>query len=261
MDVERVLVSLSAETCAFPPTEELVESSQWFATPKEKYTSSERQTDLLSTSPLPLTASPRAARRGPVKTGGSIFVLDHGWWTQPMRDAIDGLLAKHRGKKDMLKQVDADYAALVHRSCKDPNSLLHPTIRQHISRYVKHLAKLINTSSSLNTSPEKLLETQQLWQHLTEGSETVSVPVTVLTPAPVNPPVVSPSQDAPLTQATLATMVKEIVERQLAAQQLQQQQQPKKTKKTRTCLSCVQPKSRYLGDGSSVHFFFISQQR
>lgn len=290
MDVARVLVSLSAETCAFPPTEELVEPSQWFATPKNECTSSERQTgkscwhmyccrldpfilhnnlfylrthkhkwthalthththvevlliythtnilayllnllltlfyisstDLLSTSPLPLTASPRAARTGPVKTGGRIFVLDHGRWTQPMRDAIDLLLAKHHGKKDMLKQVDFEYAALVHRSCKDPNSLLHPTTRQHISLYVKHLAKLINTSSSLNTSPEKLLETQQLWQHLTEGSETVSVPVTAVKPAPVNPPVVSPSQDAPLTQATLVTMVKEIVERQLEAQRL-----------------------------------------
>lgn len=174
-----------------------------------------------------------------------------------MRDAIDGLLAKHHGKKDMLRQVDADYAALVHRSCKDPNSLHHPTTRQHISRYVKHLAKLINASSSLNTSPEKLMKTQQLWQRLTEGSETVSVPVTALTPAPVNPPVVSSSQDAPLTQAALATMVKEIVERQLAAQQLQQQQQPKKT---RTCLSCGQPKSRYLGDGSSIHFFYQSAE-
>ncbi|XP_051951405.1 uncharacterized protein LOC127621732 [Xyrauchen texanus] len=119
IDVARVLVSLSAETCAFPPTEKLVEPSHWFATLKKKYTSSER--DLLSTSPLPLTASPVLHAQDPLKTGGRIFVLDHGRWTQPMRDAIDGLLAKHHGKKDMLKQVDADYAALVHRSCKDPN--------------------------------------------------------------------------------------------------------------------------------------------
>ena len=87
-----------------------------------------------------------------------------------MRAVIDGLLGKHHGEKDFLKRVDAGYAAMVQSACTDPNSLLHPTTRQHISRYVKHLAKLINTSSSLNTSPEKLLETQQLWQRLTVKS-------------------------------------------------------------------------------------------
>lgn len=46
-------------------------------------------------------------------------------------------------------------------------------------------------------------------------------------------------------------MVKEIVATR------QQQQQPGK-KITRSCLACGQPKSRYLGDGSSVHFFYQS---
>lgn len=59
----------------------------------------------------------------------------------------------------MLKQVDDDYAAMVQRGCTDPHSLLHPTTCQHISRYVKHLAKRKPTSSSLNTSPEKVLDT------------------------------------------------------------------------------------------------------
>ncbi len=45
-------------------------------------------------------------------------------------------------------------------------------------------------------------------------------------------------------------MVKEIVEKQ-------QQQQPVK-KRTQNCLACGQPKSRYLGDGSSIHFFYQS---
>ncbi len=99
---------------------------------------------------------------------------------------------KYHGQKDLLNQVDAEYAALVQAASRDPNSLLHPTTKQHISRYVKHLAKMTNTSSSLNTSSEKLLETQQLWHHLTEGSETVSVPVVTLPPAPVNPPSNSP---------------------------------------------------------------------
>ncbi len=45
-------------------------------------------------------------------------------------------------------------------------------------------------------------------------------------------------------------MVKEIVEKQ----QQQQQQQPVK-KRTRNCLACGQPKSRYLGDGSSIIIF------
>ncbi|KAL2087148.1 hypothetical protein ACEWY4_018207 [Coilia grayii] len=87
------------------------------------------------------------ASLGPVKAGGLLFVLDHSRWTQPMRDAIDGLLAKYHGQKDLLAKVDFDYAALVQAASKDPNSLLHPTTKQHISRYMKHLAKLTNTSS------------------------------------------------------------------------------------------------------------------
>ena len=108
---------------------------------------------------------------------------------------------------------------------------------------MKHLAKLINTSSSLNTIPEKVLETQQLWQRLTVESQTVSVPVTPLPPAPVNPPTPLPpvnpptvgsTEDAPLTKATVEVMVKEILEKQQAAmQQQQQQQQPTKP---RNCL-------------------------
>ncbi|TWW62854.1 hypothetical protein D4764_04G0015010 [Takifugu flavidus] len=116
--------------------------------------------------PLPLKSSPRSARTGPMKTGGGVFVLDHTRWTLPMKDAIDSLLQYHHGDKDILRLVDRDYADMVHGSAADPNSLLRPTTRFHISRYVKHLAKLLNTSSSLNTSPEKLLETQQLWRAL-----------------------------------------------------------------------------------------------
>ncbi|KAB5583884.1 hypothetical protein PHYPO_G00100970 [Pangasianodon hypophthalmus] len=69
--------------------------------------------ELLSTPPLPIAASPRAARIGPIKTGGRVFVLEHNRWTDPMKNAIDGLLAKHHGSKDLLKRVDADYAAMV----------------------------------------------------------------------------------------------------------------------------------------------------
>ncbi len=71
-----------------------------------------------------------------------------------MKEAIDSLLQKYHGEKDILKLVDQDNADMVHQSAKDPNSLLHPTTKLHISRYVKHLAKLLNTSSSLNTSQE-----------------------------------------------------------------------------------------------------------
>ena len=165
-----------------------------------------------------------------------------------MTAAIDGLLAKHHGRKDILKWVDDDYAALVQTSCRDPNSLLHPTTRQHISRYVKHLAKLKNASTSLNTSPEKLLETQQLWQSLT--AEEVSVPVTTLPPAVVNPPAVNPATTVPLNQGDIERVVREILEKKETASQQQE-----KKKRTRTCLACGQPKSRYLGDGSSIHFF------
>ncbi|RVE64370.1 hypothetical protein OJAV_G00125310 [Oryzias javanicus] len=200
--------------------------------------------------PLPCAAFPRAARTGPVKTGGLLFVLDHSRWTNPMRDTIDALLGKFHGQKDFLSKVDAEYAALVQTSARNPNSLLHPTTKQHISRYMKHKAKMINKSSSLNTSPEKLLETQQLWHNLTEGSETVTVPVVTLPPAPVNPPSTKPDE-APLTKTEIEKMVKELVA-------TQQQQQPSAKKMTKNCLACGQPKSRYLGDGSSVHFFYQS---
>ncbi|TWW54810.1 hypothetical protein D4764_0268590, partial [Takifugu flavidus] len=151
--------------------------------------------------PLPLKSSPRSARTGPMKTGGGVFVLDHTHWTLPMKDAIDSLLQYHHGDKDILRLVDRDYADTVHRSAADPNSLLRPTTRFHISRYVKHLAKLLNTSSSLNTSPEKLLETQQLWYSLTEGSKTTSVPVVTMETAVVTPP--TAALPTPLTQDSI----------------------------------------------------------
>ncbi|XP_053475774.1 uncharacterized protein LOC128604688 [Ictalurus furcatus] len=187
--------------------------------------------ELLSTPPLPMVASPRAARIGPIKTGRRVFVLDHNRWTDPMRKAIDGLLAKHHGSKDLLKRVNADYAAMVQSACTDPNSLLHSTTKQHINNYIKHLPKKKNTNVSLNTSPEKLLETQQLWHRLNSCSETISVPVTILPPAQFNPPAKSVPEDVPLTQAAVEKMVKDILEKQQAAlqQQQQQQQTPKKT--------------------------------
>ncbi|XP_064171854.1 uncharacterized protein LOC135243762 [Anguilla rostrata] len=213
-------------------------------------------TGLQSTSPLPQAASPRAARTGPVKTGGLVFVLDHNRWPSPMTAVIDGLLAKHKGEKDFLQQdflqqVERDYAALVQSTCSGPNSLLHPTTRQHISRYVKYLAKKTNASTSLNTSPEKLQETQQLWQHLTAGSQTV--PVVTLPSALINPVTShgSDTQGAPVTKATVEKLVQEILQKQQAAMQPQK-------KKTRNCLACGQPKSRYLGDGSSIHHFYQS---
>ena len=75
-----------------------------------------------------------------------------------MKAAIDELLSKHRGQKEMLKLVDQEYATLVHSASSDPNSLLHPTTKLHISQYVKHISKMLNTSTTLNTSPEKLEE-------------------------------------------------------------------------------------------------------
>ncbi|XP_053490930.1 uncharacterized protein LOC128613830 [Ictalurus furcatus] len=212
--------------------------------------------ELLSTPPLPMVASPHAARIGPIKTGRRVFVLDHNRWTDPVRKAIDGLLAKHHGSKDLLKRVNADYAAMVQSACTDPNSLLHSTTKQHINNYIKHLAKKKPRNVSLNTSPEKLLETQQLWQRLNSCSETISVPVTILPPAQFNPPAKSVPEDVPLTQAAVEKMVKDILEKQQAALQQQQQQQQTPKKQIRSCLACGQPKSRYLGDGSSVHFFY-----
>lgn len=170
-----------------------------------------------------------------------------------MKKAIDALLKKHHGKKDMIKLVDQEYAAMVHNSCTDPNSMLHSTTKLHISQYVKHLAKLLNTSSSLNTSPEKLLERQQLWYSLTEGSDTTSVPVMTVTPAVVvHPP--APSLTTPLTHEAIEKIVEEIMVRQ--QQQQQQQQHTEKKKQTKTCLACGQPKSRYENNGSSIHFFY-----
>ncbi|KAL3063546.1 hypothetical protein OYC64_003168 [Pagothenia borchgrevinki] len=68
--------------------------------------------DLTGVAPLPQSSSPRT---GPIQTGGLIQVLDHGRWKEPMKAAIDELLVNHRGAKDVLKRVDADYAAMVQR--------------------------------------------------------------------------------------------------------------------------------------------------
>ena len=76
-----------------------------------------------------------------------------------MKAVIDGLLNIHRRQKNMLKFVCQEYATLVHTSSTDPNSLLHPTTKLHISQYIKHISKVLNTSSSQNISPEKLEET------------------------------------------------------------------------------------------------------
>ncbi|KAM3603498.1 uncharacterized protein V6R79_023593 [Siganus canaliculatus] len=95
------------------------------------------------------------------------------------------------------------------------------------------------------------MDTQHLWQSLTTGSQTVSVPVTTLPPATVNPPPAAPPQDESLSRATVERIVTEILEKH------QQQQQQQGKKKTRNSLTCGQPKSRYLGDGSSVLFFFF----
>ena len=98
--------------------------------------------DLTDAAPLPMSSSPRATHTGPIKTGRLLQVLDHSRWAPHMKAAIDGLLIKHHGTKDLLKQVDAEYAVVVQTACTDPNSLLHPTTYQHISRYVKHVAKV-----------------------------------------------------------------------------------------------------------------------
>ncbi len=43
---------------------------------------------------------------------------------------------------------------MVHKSSTDPNSMLHSATNLHISQYVMHLAKLLNTSL-LNNSREE----------------------------------------------------------------------------------------------------------
>lgn len=172
-----------------------------------------------------------------------------------MRDAIDGLLVKHRGMKDMLRRVDAEYSSMVQSACTNPNSLLHPTTWQHISRYVKHQAKLKNAHSALNTSSEKVVSTQQLWHTLTTGSQTISVPVTTLPPPVLQPPTIQPRQET-LTRATVERIVEDVLKQQQQQQPPQpSQQETKEKKRTRNCLACGQPKSRYLGDGSTIHFF------
>ncbi|XP_028995810.1 uncharacterized protein LOC114848997 [Betta splendens] len=203
--------------------------------------------------PLPLKPSPTAARTGPVKTGGRVFVLDHRRWPAPMRKVIDDLLTKYHGQKDMLRLVDHEYAALVHKSCTDPNSLLHPTTKLHISQYVKHLSKAMNTSSSLNVSPEKVQETQQLWHTLTAGSETTNVPVVAMpSPTTIPPPPVQSPANISLTQEAIEKIVLGIMEKQ----QQQRQEEEQKKVRTKTCQSCGQRKSRYHNDGSSFHFFY-----
>ncbi|KAK6467277.1 hypothetical protein HHUSO_G35274 [Huso huso] len=85
-----------------------------------------------------------------------------------------------------------------------------------------------NTSSSLNTSPEKLQETQLLWHNLTERSATVQVPVVTVSPAAVNPPTLLLTSTAPSTALTPESIEKNMQE--IMDRQHQQQQQLKKTK-------------------------------
>ncbi|KAI4787682.1 hypothetical protein KUCAC02_036313, partial [Chaenocephalus aceratus] len=96
-----------------------------------------------------------------------VFVLDHKRWTGPMKQAVDNLL----------------------------NTV-----------YVKHLSKLLNTSTSINISPEKLQERQVLWHSLTEGSETTRVPVVSMLDAVFNPtpPVQTPATPPVQTQPPLS---------------------------------------------------------
>ncbi|KAL3966692.1 polyamine-modulated factor 1 [Sarotherodon galilaeus] len=119
-----------------------------------------------------------------------------------------------------------------------------PEISEALPLPMRAAPGLLNTNSSLNTSPEKLLETQQLWHSLTEGSETTSVPVVTIEPAVFNPP-----------PPALSKIVEGILEKQ--QQQQPQQQQPEgKRRQTKTCLACGQPKSQYETHGSTVHYFY-----
>ncbi|XP_051780669.1 uncharacterized protein LOC127527089 [Erpetoichthys calabaricus] len=212
------------------------------------------ETEPPSTPSLPLLSSPASARTGPVKTGGRVFVLDHRRWTSQMKEATDNLINKYHGQKDLLKLVDHDYAAMVQKSCRDPNTMFNPTTRVHIDRCMKYLAKMKNVSSSLNTSQEKLIETQRLWHSLTEGSHTAHVPVVTMSPAIVHPS--SPFPVITLSQDSIEKIVHEFLEKQQKQQQQHHQQPQIHKKRTKSCLSYGQPKSRYENDGSSVHFFY-----
>ncbi|KAM3603605.1 uncharacterized protein V6R79_025774 [Siganus canaliculatus] len=63
------------------------------------------------------------------------------------------------------------------------------------------------------------MRTQHLWQSLTTGSQTVSVSVTTLPPATVNPPPAAPPQDESLSRATVERIVTEILEKQQQQQE------------------------------------------
>ncbi|TTU93288.1 hypothetical protein Baya_15229 [Bagarius yarrelli] len=108
----------------------------------------------------------------------------------------------------------------------------HPTTRLHIAQYVKHLAKLLNTNTSLNTNPEKLLERQQLWPSLTEGSETTRIPVVEMHPTALHPP--APALTTTLTPESLGQIDEGIMEKQ--QQQQQQLEQKEEADKNLSCL-------------------------
>ncbi|CAB1322891.1 unnamed protein product [Coregonus sp. 'balchen'] len=131
---EKFIEKCQPSATQLPPTVRFPDSAAPATEALKRESTEEPQMDidLPCTPPLPMTASPRSARTGPIKTGGRVFVLDHNRWPGPMRVAIDGLLARHHGQKDMLKLVDFDYASMVQSSCADPNSLLHPTTKHHI---------------------------------------------------------------------------------------------------------------------------------
>ncbi|XP_051783755.1 uncharacterized protein LOC114643717 [Erpetoichthys calabaricus] len=74
------------------------------------------ETEPPNTPSLSLLSLPASVRTGQVKTGGRVFVLDQRCWTSQMKEAIDNLIDKYHGQKDLLKLVDHNYAAMVQKS-------------------------------------------------------------------------------------------------------------------------------------------------
>ncbi|KAK7877393.1 hypothetical protein WMY93_031909, partial [Mugilogobius chulae] len=123
--------------------------------------------------------------------------------------------------------------------------LLSPSVSSSVSPSVSSVPPSVSSTAVPTNAPAESMA----------GSTTTTVPVVVMPPAAVNPSPPALTVTPPLSQETLEKIVQGIVEKQ---QQQQQQQPPAPLKKphTKKCLSCGQPKSKYEGDGSSIHEFY-----
>ncbi|KAK9517665.1 hypothetical protein VZT92_023012 [Zoarces viviparus] len=87
-----------------------------------------------------------------------------------MKAAIDDLLNKRRGQKDMLKLVDQDYAALVHNSFINPPPPVHTLTQASIEKIVQNIMEKQQQQQQQQQSKEEKTQTKPEPRYENDGS-------------------------------------------------------------------------------------------